>query len=531
MTLAILLVLLLCFGAGLYKCFEKAGEPGWKSIVPGLNIYTWLQITGRPLWWLILILLPLVNIFVVVYMLIDLAKSFGKYGFLEHALAFLVPFIYIPYLGFSEKPQYLGKSVELDKTNPRKKSAVREWAEAIIFAVFAATFIRMFLIEAYTIPTPSMENSLLVGDFLFVSKINYGSRMPMTPIQFPLVHNKLPMVGSESYSEAVKWKYKRVPGFQKIKRFDPVVFNFPEGDTVAFIKRTAGAQRAVEQLTQNKRAYASLVGRTHYYGHVRDLGRDFVHRHFDLITRPIDKKDNYIKRCVGIPGDKLQIKDRQLFINDEEARNPEGLQYQYYIRKNGAVLNNRKLKEESIVFRQGEKGEMAFLSKDQKEFLESASKNIILQPEIKVDPEYSVFPHDLTNHPWTRDNFGPVEIPAKGSTVQISSENIALYSKIIKDYEGNELQIQGDKILINGTEASSYTFQMDYYFMMGDNRHNSEDSRIWGFVPEDHIVGKPLFIWLSLKNARLFGGTNQYGQKEEGGIRWGRLFKSANDMN
>jgi len=191
MSYIILLLFTLAFGAGLYKMFEKAGEAGWKAIVPGLNLYTWLKLTGRPLYWLALLLVPIVGIFIFAYMLIDMVKSFGKFGFLEHAAAIIAPFIFYPYIGFKEEEKYMGKAVVMSKENPIKKSIVREWAEAIIFAVFAATFIRMFLIEAYTIPTPSMESSLMVGDFLFVSKLSYGSRMPVTPLQFPLVHNKM----------------------------------------------------------------------------------------------------------------------------------------------------------------------------------------------------------------------------------------------------------------------------------------------------------------------------------------------------
>ncbi|MEM7103763.1 MAG: S26 family signal peptidase [Bacteroidota bacterium] len=522
LTNIILLLLFIAFGAGLYKTFEKAGEAGWKSIVPGLNLYTWLQITGRPLWWLILILIPIVNIFVVVYMLIDLVKCFGKYGFFEHALAFLVPFAYLPYIGFNESEKYLGKSVEIEKENPRKKSAVREWSEAIIFAVFAATFIRMFLIEAYTIPTPSMENSLMVGDFLFVSKINYGSRMPMTPIQFPLVHNKLPFLKSESYSKAIQWDYRRIGGWQKVQRYEPVVFNFPEGDTVAFLQDSPEARKRFGGYGSNMARYLELMNRTHYYGHVRDYGQEDVNKFFKLVTRPIDKKDNYIKRCVGLPGDKIEIRERQLYVNDAEAQNPDGLQYMYLIRRNGAVLNQKKLKDEGISFIRIDGREYAFLTEDQVKFLEETGNDLIVEPEIMKSPDRGIFPHDIKNYPWNRDNLGPLVIPKAGETVDLNSQNIAMYRKLIADYEQNEFEIKDGQIMINGEPVSSYTFQMNYYWMMGDNRHNSEDSRVWGFVPEDHIVGKPLFIWLSLENGRLFG---------DGGIRWNRMFKGANDMD
>ncbi len=510
MSYIISIILLLVFGAGLYKMFEKAGEAGWKAIVPGLNVYTWIQLTGRPIWWLFLLIVPIVGIFIFAYMLIDMVKSFGKFGFWQHALAIIVPFFYYPFIGFQEEEKYLGKAVEISKENPIKKSAIREWSEAIIFAVFAATFIRMFLIEAYTIPTPSMENSLLVGDFLFVSKLSYGSRMPITPIQFPLVHNKIPRIGSESYSKAVQWKYRRLPALRELKRYDPVVFNFPEGDTVAFGNHPS----------------------THYYGLMRQYGREQMKRNFDIVVRPLDKRDNYIKRCVGIPGDIIEVKDRQLHVNGELARKPKGLQYSYQVNATGGKPDQALLDKLDIEWdaeRLNNRGIM-YLTDEQYEAL---SKDSSLKIKTLVnDPSPNVFPHD--GRGWSMDNFGPVTIPKKGETVSIGPKNIALYRRIIKDYEGNDLQIGAGGIQINGKPATSYTFQQDYYWMMGDNRHNSEDSRVWGFVPEDHLVGKPLFIWMSLKNGQLFAKKVQNADgalvKQKGGVNWKRIFSGANDM-
>lgn len=522
MSYIIGIILLLAFGAGLYKVFEKAGEAGWKSIVPGLNIFTWLNITGRPWWWMILILIPLVNIFVVVYMLIDLVKSFGKTGFFEHAAAFLIPFISIPYLGFKAEEKYLGKSVVMSKENPIKKSQPREWAEAIIFAVFAATLIRMFLIEAYTIPTPSMESSLMVGDFLFVSKTSYGVRMPNTPLQFPLVHNKIPFAGKESYSEAVKWKYKRILGStDKIKRYDPVVFNFPEGDTIAELKNTSQTRNFF--LSKNIPPERVAL-RNHYYGYLRSFGKNVMQQHFNLITRPVDKRDNYIKRCVGLPGDKLEIKNQVLYIDDKEAKKPVGLQFSYDLSITGSL--NPKARERCIddykFTTEMRDYNALFLNEEQKECLSGLAENVSLQPRIFTEPSKDIFPHS-SRHPWSRDNFGPVIIPEKGKSVTLDSQNLAIYRRVISVYEGNTLEVKNNQIYINGEATNSYTFKMDYFFMMGDNRHNSEDSRVWGFVPEDHVVGKPLFIWLSLKNGKLFG--------EGGGVNWGRIFRGANRMD
>jgi len=516
MSYIISIILLLAFGAGLYKMFEKAGEAGWKAIVPGLNLYTWIQLTGRPIYWLALLLVPIVGIFIFAYMLIDLVKCFGKFGFWEQALALVVPFIYYPFIGFRDEEKYLGRAVVMSKENPIKKSIFREWAEAIIFAVFAATFIRMFLIEAYTIPTPSMEGSLMVGDFLFVSKLSYGSRMPVTPIQFPLVHNKVPFIGNESYSEAVQWKYRRLPAIRELKRYDPVVFNFPEGDTVAFRK---GVSRTAMQYT-------------HYYGLKRQLGEQATKRNYDLVTRPLDKRDNYIKRCVGLPGDIIEIKNRVLYVNGEEAQKPEGLQFTYQVNATAGKPNQKLLDELDIDWdteRALNKGIMYLTEKQATALANDASLQI--KPLVN-DPNPSIFPHD--GRGWSMDNFGPITIPKKGDVISIGPKNIGIYKRVIRDYEGNDLGIGKGGIEINGKPATEYTIQQDYYWMMGDNRHNSEDSRVWGFVPQDHIVGKPLFIWMSLKNGHLFTKKVKTPTgaivREKGGINFKRLFRGANDM-
>lgn len=507
MYLALFVVLTLIGHAGLYKIFEKAGEAGWKAFVPVLNKLIWLDLIGRPRSRFALLLIPIVNLFVLAGMLIELAKSFDKHGFGDHFLAVTFAPAYLPFLGFTAQ-QYVGKGYEIEKQNPRKKGFIREWSEAAIFAIFAATFIRMFLIEAYTIPTPSMEGSLLVGDFLFVSKANYGSRMPMTPIQLPLVHNKMPIIGGESYSTAVEWSYRRIPGFQKVKRFDPVVFNFPEGDTVAIGK--------------GRFAMHAQSNYTNYYSLRYIYGDEIVDNpmYFKTLTRPIDKRDNYIKRCIGLPGDKLEIKDRQVFIDDAAIQNPKHMQFKYNVVTNGAINPDvfKKLGIEMGTNSNQRVGNnfVLFLNDEQAEGLRAVD-NVASVEITPLDPESRVFPNDEVHYgDWTVDNFGPVQIPAKGETVNLTPENIALYERIINVYEGHDLKVSGGKIFIDGQETSTYTIEMNYYFMMGDNRHNSEDSRVWGFVPEDHIVGKPLFIWFS---------------RGADGIRTGRLFKSAISMN
>lgn len=376
----------------------------------------------------------------------------------------------------------------------KKKSAVREWFDAAIFAIIAATLIRTFIFEAYTIPTPSMEKTLLVNDFLFVSKISYGPRIPMTPLAVPFTHHTLPFTKySKAYSEAVHWKYRRLPGFSDVKRYDVVVFNFPEGDTVA-----------LENQDQS------------YYQMVRAFGRDAVWEQNHVISRPVDKRENYIKRCMGVAGDTLSIKDGVVFINGQQAPIPPESERRYWVTTTGDALNPSRLDEMDID--PGTDGPYDS-AKYRYNLTPAAAATLKSWPVVTnlvpfVNPsaeEVAVFPHDTAHYHWTEHNFGPLYIPKKGVTVKIDASNIAFYDRIISVYEGNKLEINNGQISINGKPADSYTFKMNYYWMMGDNRDNSLDSRYWGFVPEDHIVGKAWLIWMS------------YGK---GSIRWSRLFRT-----
>ena len=351
-----------------------------------------------------------------------------------------------------------------DKENKKKKSAAREWLDAGIFAVVAATLIRTFLFEAYTIPTPSMEKSLMVNDYLFVSKMHYGPRIPMTPLSFPFVHNVMPVIGGKSYSEAVKWGYKRLPGFSEIERYDDVVFNYPQ-DTIN--------------------------------------------------NRPIDKKDNYIKRCVGIPGDTIELRQSVLYVNGEPGYKPKYQQFKYVVQtSDGLPINEEILADFDIYPDINEYPKVLNLTQgdvDNLKKLPNIQITVLADADTSIRngiPDPNCFPEDPFNFPNNVDNFGPIWVPKKGEVVSITVENIALYEKIITEYEGHTLQYDTSQILIDGKATNSYTFAMDYYWMMGDNRHNSLDSRYWGFVPEDHIVGKAWFIWMS------------YGPK---GIRWNRI--------
>ncbi len=468
--------------AGLWTIFEKAGYQGWKAIVPFYNFYIWLQIIKKPLWWYIFIIFPYINVFTLLLMVVETLKCFKKDGLGEQALGVLFPFFFLPYLGFSPQEKY----TDPDQITPVKKSATREWADALIFAVIAATIIRTFLIEAYTIPTSSMEKSLLVGDYLFVSKASYGPKVPNTPIAFPFAHHTLPLTQfTKSYVEWVRLPYYRFPGFRTIQNNDVVVFNYPDGDTVA--------------LQMQNRSY---------YAMVREMGRDVVWRNYDVVSRPVDKRENYIKRCVGIPGDTIQIINGEIFINGELLPFPADGQYNYQVITDGSPLHSRLLDRHDITdgFQRSANEYIFALTDDTAEKLEASS--VVQQVRKIIKPanfhEPHIFPFDK-KYPWNEDNFGPVYIPKKGSTVEINAQNIILWDRIIEVYENNTLEVRDGQVFINGQLATSYTFKLDYYWMVGDNRHNSADSRYWGHVPEDHIVGRAMFVWLSLdKNKSLF---------------------------
>jgi len=380
----------------------------------------------------------------------------------------------------------------------KKKTKSKEWFDAIIFAVIAATVIRVFFIEAYTIPTGSMEKSLLIGDFLFVSKVNYGARIPMTPVAFPFAHHTMPITGTKAYWDGVQWKYRRLPGMQEIKRNDVVVFNFPDGDTVALEAQDRD-----------------------YYEMVRSVGREAIASQYTIVSRPVDKRENYIKRCIGISGDVLSMSNGLVSVNGK----PEPMKI------TGQIDYTVKFKTTDVNFQVFEN--MGFIIERDIMAISQDSYNFVGTPEQmeevkKLDfvvsvttrtaapgaQEPSVFPQD-PNRKWNADNWGPIQIPKKGWTVKLDSVSMPLYKRAIEVYEGNKVVKVAGGWLINGQKADSYTFKMDYFWMMGDNRHNSLDSRYWGFVPEDHVVGKALFIWMS------YDTNGSFFSK----IRWSRLFR------
>ena len=383
-----------------------------------------------------------------------------------------------------------------------KRNALLDWLDAIIFAVVVVTFINTFFFQAFKIPSSSMESTLYTGDHLFVSKLTYGPKMPQTPLTIPFTHN---IIGrNESYSTLIQNDYKRLKGFRNVEEGDCVVFGFPHGDTV-FVREPAAD----------------------YHTIIRTYGRDYAYKMYgDVKVRPSDKKDHYVKRCVAVAGDSLEIKDGQVYVNSKPQTVWPGVQNSYQVVTTGQRINSVNLEKLGINlsetwFDQQLPGYPALpLTAEMLDAVKafpnvvSVTQNIDVWPADYPDSEKTIFPFS-PDYRWTRDNFGPLWIPEKGTTVELTMENLPLYQRIITSYEGNTLDVKEGKIYINGEETHSYTFAQDYYFMMGDNRHNSLDSRYWGFVPEDHIVGKPALIWLSIDGNRKFPQN----------IRWRRFFK------
>ena len=477
---------------GLWKLFSLAGVEGWKAFIPFYNFIIWLKLIKKPWWWLFLIITPGVNFLMFGIMCLLMAKAFNKRSFQDKTIAFLLGFIYLPYIAFQKDTKYVGP----EDRSKMKPSIAHEWTEAIVFAVVAATVIRTFFFEAFTIPTSSLEKSMMVGDYLFVSKVSFGAKIPNTPLSFPFAHHTLPFTEyTKSYLEWFKLPYFRLPGLASVKNNDIVVFNYPDGDTVALCAQDQS-----------------------YYQLVRDYGRDLVWNSKEInpqtgkpyfgkiVARPPDKRENYVKRCVAIAGDTLLIKNQKVFLNSKPAYIAETMQYTYKVKTDGTSFSPKVIEKfditDPIRSEQDSTGVyyMVNLPNNKVEEFKKLSNVKSLEPSIEQAGEYNarIFPHKPT-FKWNNDNFGPLYIPKKGVTINIDTTNIILYDRIIRIYEGNNLEIKGDKIFINGKETKTYTFNLDYYFMMGDNRQNSADSRYWGYVPEDHIVGKPVFVWMSIK--------------------------------
>ncbi|MFD1316651.1 signal peptidase I [Namhaeicola litoreus] len=460
---------------GTWKLYIKAGRKAWEAAIPIYNAVVLMQIINRPKWWVILLFFPIINLLMFMVIWVETIRSFGFHTTKDTVLVIATLGFYIYYINYFTDAKYI------EDRSLKPRTSAGEWISSIVFAIIAATFVHTYIMQPYTIPTSSLEKSLLIGDFLFVSKFHYGARVPMTTIAAPMVHDTLPLLKTKSYLKKPQLPYIRIPGFQKIKRNDIVVFSWPV-DTVEF----------------------------------------FFQRTDKKIRKPIDKKSNYVKRCVGIAGDSLSIIDGIIYINGKESIMPDRAKPQYYydVNTGGNTINVNLLKNKYHIREGGRLADGNYVLNLSDEDAQALSKNPTVQSMKKrLAPKgetENVFPNVLGLN-WNKDNFGPIYIPEKGKTVSLSKETLPFYKQIITEYEKNDLQVSGDKIFINGEVENSYTFQQDYYWMMGDNRHNSEDSRYWGFVPFDHVVGKPVFIWFS---------WNSDGKGLEK-VRWGRLFTTV----
>ncbi len=461
--------------AGTWKLYVKANRKWWEALIPIYNAIVLMKIINRPKWWVILLFIPVINLLMFPVIWVETVRSFGKNSTTDTFLSVLTLGFYTYYINYVLDVSYI------EDRSLTPKSELGEWVSSIVFAIIAATLVHTYFMQPYTIPTSSLEKSLLVGDFLFVSKFHFGARAPMTAVAAPMVHDSLPFIKSKSYLKKPQLPYFRIPGFQKIKRNEMVVFNWP-ADTVRFFRDNSG-----------------------------------IH-----VKKPIDKKSNYVKRCVAIPGDSLEIKNGYIFINGERTQLPDRAKPQYYHRviTNGQQLSAVSLNRYNIT--EGAfYGDYYILNVTDKNAQRLKNNPLVksITKEISPSGTYnsSIFPHN-EQYAWSIDNYGPIYIPEAGKTVAINAKSIPFYKRIIEEYEGNNLTVNENEIFINGKLATTYTFKQDYYWMMGDNRQNSEDARYWGYVPFDHIVGKPVFIWFS---------WNTNGKGIANKIRWERVFTTV----
>ena len=414
---------------------------------------------------------------------------------------------------------------------------IMSWVDALVFSLVAVYFINLFLFQSYVIPSSSLEKSLLTGDYLFVSKVSYGPRIPQTPLTMPLTQHTLPLIQAKSYIEWPHWDYRRMKGLGKVQLNDIVVFNYPAGDTIV----TEPAYQSfdyygmVYSLGQQiyEQNFADAVNPANlnrqeqydYFKMIYNLGRNYIannpNTYGSIDSRPTDRRENYVKRCVGLPGQTLQIKNRIIYLNGKANKEPDNVQYTYYVKLKGNLpddfMHDLGISMEDLTSL-NQNGYLPLTKKAAKAL--SARKDLVASVRLNTDQYVGdLYPLNAVTG-WTRDNYGPVWIPQKGKSIRLTMDNIAVYERPIRIYEGNDLEVKNGHIYINGKIANSYTFKMDYYWMMGDNRHNSADSRYWGFVPEDHIVGKPIFIWWSSDPDR----------KGFEGVRWSRLFRWVDNI-
>lgn len=484
---------------GTWKLYEIAGRKRWEALIPIYNAIVLMKIIGRPTWWTILLFIPIINLIMFPVIWVETIRSFGKNSKSDTFLVIITLGFYIYYLSYTQKLNYKTER----NLKPENKTA--DTISSLLFAVIVATLVHTYVIQPFTIPSSSLEKTLYIGDFLFVSKLNFGARAPMTAIALPMVHDSIPFLGIKSYlfNDDVTKKetsllnkfqlpYFRFPAIETIKRNEIVVFNQP-ADTLLDMDNFKPIRN--------------------YY-------------------KPIDKKTNLVKRCVAIPGDSLEIRDGDVYINGKLSKLPESakLQYNFFVNTQGTSMN-----QNSLVDRYGARdglkdGNGNFALTNNGEYVltltDEEAGRITNNPVVKSIKKYllpkgedgDVFPH-IHSLAWNIDNFGPIYIPKKGVTIKLDKKSLPFYKRIIQEYEKNTLQINGDQIIINGKPVDSYTFKQDYYWMMGDNRQNSLDARFWGYVPFDHVVGKPVFIWFSWE-------TNGKGLQK---IRWNRVFSFVNE--
>ena len=442
----------------------------------------------------------------------------------------VVPFIYDVYISKKIKWQWWK-----DAEGPTR--FIMGWVDALVFALVAVYFINLFFFQNFVIPSSSLEKSLLTGDYLFVSKVSYGPRIPETPLSMPLTQHTLPIINTKSYIEWPHWDYRRVKGLGHVKLNDIVVFNYPAGDTLcsadaykdqdyyalcSYIGKSLLASQGMEQPDLKA---MNPVAQRDYLESVMAMGRKYMKdnpvEYGEIITRPTDRRENYVKRCVGLPGQTLQIKNRIVYLNGKANKEPDNVQYSYYVKLKGQMptelMDELGISNEDMASL-NQYGYLPLTQRAAKKL--AARKDIVADIRLNTDAQTGdLYPLNAYTG-WTRDNYGPVWIPKKGGTVKLNMKNIAVYERPIRAYEHNDLKVKDGQIYINGRLAHSYTFKMDYYWMMGDNRHNSADSRYWGFVPEDHIVGKPIFIWWS----------HNPDHPGFSGIRWSRLFNFVDNI-
>lgn len=576
----ILLMVVIHF-ASLWKIFEKAGRPSWEGFVPVYNYVIWLKVLGKPWWWIFFFIIPFVNLVIGVALHVETIRLFGKYEPKETILAIVLPWYYIPTLAYDksatiEAPTDWSKKKDIEKRTlhdhitlffmapfighaililfklfgtkdkPNKPTMPAEWTNALGFAIVAATIIRTFTFEAFTIPTGSMEKTMLIGDYLFVNKLKYGPRVPETPLSIPFVHNRIPGTFTKSYVEWIKNDYNRLPGYGEITRGDIMVFNWPVGDSVllneaviahdyyAFVRDGAFQRSGLslqkfeplkEQLFQKERDRLAAGGGV---GNMAEQTKG-------IQTLSNGKKENYIKRCVGIAGDSLSIINGVVHINGQAQDFPEFAQYSYrFDFKNSTTFNPEYLVDEFDIYhkdfqnnmgvnRQTNKGIAMFtctpsIAKKLKSYPDIANVTKVTHPKgydfASEGRYYPIYPND-PKFDWTRDNFGPLYIPKKGSTIELNEKNYILYKRAIHAYEKHKIEKRKDGFYIDDKKTTTYTFESDYYWLMGDNRHGSVDSRFWGLVPDTHVVGTASFVWMS-----------RHPEKPltDGGIRWNRVF-------